>query len=96
MPLIVYKSQIGGVDFPAEVEKFRQALLEHRFVGDAAPQAHAMIEAAVKRVPCEGGPDDFVADYQIMTIPRRRLRKPSAAPRCSQNCTRGRTPRSMP
>jgi hypothetical protein len=35
--------------FADEVEKHRQALLAHRFVGDAAPNAPAIIEQAIRR-----------------------------------------------
>lgn len=67
MTFKVYKSQLAGVEFAEVVEEFRQALLAHRFTGDAAPHAHHMIEAAVRRVPQgEGQPDDFVADFEII------------------------------
>ncbi|UZE51890.1 hypothetical protein ONR75_15775 [Rhodopseudomonas sp. P2A-2r] len=66
MTLKVYKSQLAGVDFAAAVEGHRQALLAHRFTGDAAPTAHDLIASAVRRVPCEGGPDDFVSDFEIV------------------------------
>jgi hypothetical protein len=67
MTLTVLKSQIGGFDFPAAVESFRQELLEHRFTVDVpAPTAHPMIEGAVRRVPVEGSADDFIADFEIV------------------------------
>ena len=69
MTLKVYKSHTVGISpdgYAAAVEEHRQALLAHRFSGDAAPTAHPLVEAAVARVPCEGGPDNFVADFEIV------------------------------
>ena len=69
MTLKVYKSHTVGIDpagFVSAVEAHRQALLAHRFTGDAAPTAHPLVEAAVVRVPCEGGPDDFVSDFEVV------------------------------
>ena len=69
MTLKVYKSHtvgLGEVDFATAVEAHRQALLDHRFTGDAAPTAHPLIEGAIKRVPSEGGPDDFVSDFEVI------------------------------
>jgi hypothetical protein len=61
------KSQIVGLDFPALVDAHRQAKLDHRFTeGVPAPAAPPLIEGAIKRVPHENGPDDFVADYEIV------------------------------
>ncbi len=67
MTLKVFKSVIEGLpyDYAQEVEAHRQALLAHRFVGDAAPSAPALIEQAVRRVQTVGEPDDFVADYTV-------------------------------
>ncbi len=53
-------------DFAAAVEAHRQALLAHRFTGDAAPTAPAPVEQAVRRVQRDGEADDFVADYAIV------------------------------
>jgi hypothetical protein len=56
-----------GIDYPAEVEAFRQAKLAHRFTeGEAAPSAPAHIEQAIKRVQVDGKPDDFVSDYEVV------------------------------
>ena len=68
MTIKVYKSQVGNFDFEGAVIAFRDAKLAHRFTeGAPAPGApNALVEAAVKRVPVEGGPDDFVADYEFI------------------------------
>jgi hypothetical protein len=68
MTFKIAKSVIDGmgIDYPAEVEAFRQAKLAHRFTGDVAPSAPAIIEHAVRRVPVEGAADDFVTDYEVV------------------------------
>lgn len=68
MTLQLFKSVIDGLpyDYAQAVETHRQALLAHRFIGDAAPTAVALVEQAVRRVPREGAADDFVADYVIV------------------------------
>ena len=48
----VVDAQFG--DFVAEVEAHRQALLAHRFTGDAAPTAPAPVEQAVRRLQRDG------------------------------------------
>lgn len=53
-------------DFAEAVEGHRQALLAHRFSGDAAPSAEAAVEQAVRRIRREGEADDFVADYEVV------------------------------
>ena len=68
MTFQIAKSVINGLpySFPDAVETFRQAKLAHRFTGDVAPSAPALIEHAVRRVQTEGKADDFVADYEII------------------------------
>lgn len=66
MPVRLLKSQVPG-DFAAVVEAHRQALLAHRAtVGEPAPVADPLVERCIRRVAEEGGPDDFVADYEIV------------------------------
>lgn len=74
MTFQIARSVINGLpySYADTVEKFRQAKLEHRFTGDVAPSAPAIIEQAVRRVPVQGQADDFVADYEIIediTVP---------------------------
>jgi hypothetical protein len=80
MTFQIAKSVIDGLpyNYAEAVEAFRQAKLEHRFTGDIAPSAPAIIEHAVNRVPVPGQADDFVADYEIIndvpvpTLPERK------------------------
>lgn len=70
MTLKLKKSQIDALpfDFEQAVRDFIAAMEAHRFTGDAAPVADALVEAAVKRIqyPIDAGkPDDFIADYEI-------------------------------
>jgi hypothetical protein len=68
MTLQIPRSVINGLpySYAEAVEAFRQAKLEHRFTGDIAPSAPAIIEHAVRRVQRDGQADDFVADYKIV------------------------------
>jgi hypothetical protein len=68
MTFQIARSVINGLpySYADAVEKFRQAKLEHRFTGDVAPSAPAIIEQVVRRVPVQGQADDFVADYEII------------------------------
>src|SRR3984893_8130459 len=68
MTFQIAKSVIDGLpySYADAVEAFRQAKLAHRFTGDVAPSAPAIIEQAVRRVPRDGQADDFVADYAIV------------------------------
>src|SRR4051794_4518152 len=80
MTFQIARSVINGLgyDYAAAVEAFRQAKLEHRFTGDIAPSAPAIIEHAVCRVPVAGQADDFVVDYDVIedvqppTLPERK------------------------
>jgi hypothetical protein len=70
MTLTLKQSQIAALpfDFEQAVRDFIKAKEDHRFSGDAAPTADALVEAAVRRVQypiVAGKPDDFVADYVI-------------------------------
>jgi hypothetical protein len=70
MTLNLKKSQVDSLpfDFEQAVRDFIAAKEAHRFTGDAAPTAIALVEAAVRRIqyPIDAGkPDDFVADYRI-------------------------------
>jgi hypothetical protein len=68
MTFRIARSVINGLgyDYAAAIEAFRQAKLAHRFTGDIAPSAPAVIEHAVSRVQTPGQADDFVADYEIL------------------------------
>jgi hypothetical protein len=68
MTFQIARSVINGLpySYADAVEQFRQAKLAHRFTGDVAPSAPAIIEQAVRRVPVPDQADDFVADYQII------------------------------
>jgi hypothetical protein len=68
MTFAIARSVINGLgyDYAAAVEAFRQARLAHRFTGDIAPSAPAIIEHAVSRVQTPGQADDFIADYEII------------------------------
>jgi hypothetical protein len=68
MTFQIARSVVSGLPYAyaEEVEKFRQARLAHRFSGDAAPSAPAVVEQAVRRVPVEGEADNFVTDYAII------------------------------
>jgi hypothetical protein len=68
MTFQIARSVINGLgyDYAAAVEAFRQARLAHRFTGDIAPSAPAVIEHAVLRVPVPGHADDFVTDYAVI------------------------------
>jgi hypothetical protein len=86
MTLKLKKSQVDALpfDFEQAVRDFIAAKEAHRFTGDAAPSADALVEAAVRRVqyPIEDEkPDDFVADYEIEDDTRRRRRWQSASRR---------------
>jgi hypothetical protein len=82
MTFQIAKSIINGLPYAYAdaVETFRQAKLAHRYTGDVAPSAPAIIEHAVRRVQTEGQADDFVADYEIVDdIPALTLAERKAA-----------------
>jgi hypothetical protein len=73
MPLQIALSHVKALpfDFEEAVAAFIKAKQDHRTkTGEAAPSPpHALVEAAVKRVPGSidpPRPDDFVADYEIV------------------------------
>ena len=70
MTLVVKLSEIkSAADFEAQVAAYIKAKKDHqKTVGEAAPTAPALIEAAVRVVPGSIEPpraDDYVADYKI-------------------------------
>jgi hypothetical protein len=70
MTLNLKKSQVDALpfDFEQAVRDFIAAKETHRFTGDAAPRADALVESAVSRIqyPIDARkPDDFIADYRI-------------------------------
>jgi hypothetical protein len=69
MTIQIPRVQVSG-DFIARVEAFRQArLAHHQTVDIPAPIEHPLIESCIKRMPQTDGPDDYVADYQIVDPP---------------------------
>ncbi len=71
MTLRIAQSVIAalGFDFAAAVAAHRDALMAHRYSGDAAPTAHALVEQAVSRIRCapeEQKPDSFMSDYVVI------------------------------
>jgi hypothetical protein len=68
MTFEIHRSYIERLpfDYMKSVEDFRQALLAHRFTGDAAPTAPEAVARAIRRVQTENQPDDFVADVKII------------------------------
>jgi hypothetical protein len=68
MTFQIARSVIDGLpyNYADAVERFRQAKLAHRFTGDVAPSAPALIENAVRRVQTAGQADDFITDYAVI------------------------------
>jgi hypothetical protein len=70
MTLVIKLSQIkSAADFEAQVAAYIKAKKDHqKTVGEPAPTAPAIVEAAVRKVPGSIDPpraDDYVADYTI-------------------------------
>jgi hypothetical protein len=70
MTLVIKLSQIkSAADFDAQVQAYIKARKDHqKTVGEPAPTAPAIVEAAVRKVPGSIDPpraDDYVADYTI-------------------------------
>lgn len=57
----------AGPDFADRVERHRQARIAHQATIDVpAPVDDPLVEACIRRVRKDDGPDEFVADYQIV------------------------------
>jgi hypothetical protein len=86
MTLKLKKSQVDALpfDFEQAVRDFIAAKEAHRFTGDAAPSADALVEAAVRRVQYPIEDKSRTTSSPTMrsrTTPRRRRRWRSASRR---------------
>lgn len=67
MTLKINYKDLPFPNFESRVAAFRQAKIDHqKTINVPAPQEHALVRAAITRVPRDGKPDDYALDYEII------------------------------